>query len=635
MDVEALRGRRRTGSPLAGSRPRNAGHGVKPGAGMTQEAREIRFMIALAELGGSAGNRKLRETLGWDQATYDAIKAGLVAEGAILPGRGRGGSVALAEAAQQATPPPPSKPKASARNRQRKASRAADNGASLGFEAELFKAADKLRGNMEPSDYKHVALGLIFLEHISDGFEAKRAELLAEYPEGAEDPDEYRADNIFWVPKEARWSHLQANARQPQIGRLIDEAMLAIEKLNPSLQGVLPKEYARPALNAVMLGELIDLVSGIALGESRDRARDVLGRVYEYFLGQFAGSEGKRGGEFYTPRSVVRVLVEMLEPYQGRVYDPCCGSGGMFVQSERFVEEHGGRIGDIAVYGQESNYVTWRLCMMNLAVRGIDADIRWNSDGSFHKDELPDLRADFVLANPPFNVSDWGGERLREDVRWRYGTPPVGNANFAWLQHILHHLAPNGTAGVVLANGSMSSTQSGEGEIRRRMIEGVDGKAGVVDCMVALPGQLFYSTQIPACLWFLARNRNNRRFRDRRGEILFIDARKLGQMVDRTRRELSDADIAHIADTYHRWREGRDYADVPGFCKAATPEEVRAHGHVLTPGRYVGAEAAEEDDMPFPERFGALRARLEEQFVEGERLTATIREKLAGIVADE
>lgn len=511
-----------------------------------------------------------------------------------------------------------------------------DNGSDLGIEAALFKAADKLRGNMEPSDYKHVALGLIFLKHISDGFEAKRAALLAEYPEGAEDPDEYLADNIFWVPTEARWSHLQASAKQPTIGRLIDEAMIAIEKVNPSLKGVLPKDYGRPALNAVMLGELIDLISGIALGEGKDRARDLLGRVYEYFLGQFAGSEGKRGGEFYTPRSVVRTMVEMLEPYKGRVYDPCCGSGGMFVQSEKFVEAHGGRLGDIAIYGQESNYTTWRLAKMNLAVRGIDADIKWNSEGTFHKNELPDLRADVILANPPFNISDWGGERLREDARWKYGIPPAGNANFAWLQHILHHLSPSGTAGVVLANGSMSSTQSGEGEIRRAMIEGPNGNDGVVDCMIALPGQLFYSTQIPACLWFLAKDKSNgiardRKLRDRRGEVLFIDARKLGFMVDRTRKEFSDADIARIADTYHAWRLGEGYADVPGFCKLASLEEIRSHGHVLTPGRYVGAEAAETDETPFTERFAALQEQLEAQFAEAEELAATIRARLAGV----
>jgi type I restriction enzyme M protein len=507
-----------------------------------------------------------------------------------------------------------------------------ENGSDLGIEASLFKTADKLRGNMEPSDYKHVALGLIFLKHISDSFELKRQQLLAEYPDDAEDPDAYLAENVFWVPADARWSHLQANAKQTTIGKLIDEAMIAIEKVNPTLKGVLPKDYGRPALNAVMLGELIDMISGIALGEGKDRARDLLGRVYEYFLSQFAGSEGKRGGEFYTPRSVVGTMVEMLEPYKGRVYDPCCGSGGMFVQSEKFVEAHGGRLGDIAIYGQESNYTTWRLCKMNLAVRGIDADIKWNSEGTFHKNELPDLRADVILANPPFNISDWGGERLREDGRWKYGTPPAGNANYAWLQHILHHLAPSGTAGVVLANGSMSSTQSGEGEMRKAMIEGE-----VVDCMIALPGQLFYSTQIPACLWFLAKDKSNgiardRKLRDRRGEVLFIDARKLGFMVDRTRKEFSDADMAQISETYHAWRLGERYADVPGFCKSVSLEEIRGHGHVLTPGRYVGAEAAEEDDVPFAERFAGLQETLEQQFAQADQLSATIRERLAGVM---
>jgi type I restriction enzyme M protein len=506
-----------------------------------------------------------------------------------------------------------------------------DNGSDLGIEASLFKTADKLRGNMEPSDYKHVALGLIFLKHISDSFELKRQQLLADYPAGAEDPDEYLAENVFWVPPEARWSHLQASARKTTIGKLIDEAMIAIEKVNPTLKGVLPKEYARPALNPVMLGELIDLISGIALGEGKDKTRDLLGRVYEYFLGQFAGSEGKRGGEFYTPRSVVRTMVEMLEPYKGRVYDPCCGSGGMFVQSEKFAEAHGGRLGDIAIYGQESNYTTWRLCKMNLAVRGIDADIKWNSEGTFHKNELPDLRADFILANPPFNISDWGGERLREDARWKFGTPPAGNANYGWMQHILHHLAPTGTAGVVLANGSMSSTQSGEGEMRKAMIEGE-----VIDCMIALPGQLFYSTPIPACLWFLAKDKSNgiardRKLRDRRGEVLFIDARKFGFMVDRTRREFADEDVSRIAETYHAWRLGEGYTDIPGFCKSASLEEIRSHGHVLTPGRYVGAEAAEEDETPFAERFSALQDQLKTQFAEADVLTATIRARLAGV----
>ncbi|MBB3066002.1 type I restriction-modification system subunit M [Limibacillus halophilus] len=506
------------------------------------------------------------------------------------------------------------------------------NGANLGFEAQLWATADKLRGNMEPSDYKHVALGLIFLKYISDAFEAKRTKLLKDELADAEDPEEYLAENVFWVPKEARWSHLQARAKQPTIGRDIDDAMLAIEARNESLKGVLPKDYARPALNKIMLGELIDLISGIGMAEEADRSRDILGRVYEYFLGGFAGAEGKRGGEFYTPRSVVRLLVEMLEPYKGRIYDPCCGSGGMFVQSEKFVEEHGGRIGDIAIYGQESNYTTWRLAKMNLAVRGFDADLRWNNEGSFHKDELKDLKADYILANPPFNISDWGGDRLREDARWKFGVPPAGNANYGWLQHIHHHLAPNGTAGVVLANGSMSSGQSGEGDIRRAMVEG-----DVVDCMIALPGQLFYSTQIPACLWFLSRNKNpGKGWRDRRGEVLFIDARKLGHMVDRTRKEFSGNDIEKIVGTYHAWRGEPDadaYKDVPGFCKAATLEEIREHNHVLTPGRYVGAEAAEEDDVPFEERFTELKETLAEQFAEAETLSSTIEAKLAQIEA--
>lgn len=605
---------------------------------MASQKQQEKFLKVLTALGGSAGNIRLREELRWSDTTYDAVRDELLTAGLVAKGRGRGGSVSLAEpdqapAEKQATRAEmlmrePAKPKAHAR-KATAATNGNGNGANLGFEAELFKAADKLRGNMEPSDYKHVALGLIFLKHISDSFEAKHAALMAEDPSCAEDPDEYLAETIFWVPKEARWSHLQANAKQPGIGKIVDDALVAIEVKNESLKGVLPKDYARPALNKVMLGELIDLLSGIGLGTEQGRSRDVLGRVYEYFLSQFAGSEGKRGGEFYTPRSVVRVLVDMLEPFKGRVYDPCCGSGGMFVQSNKFVAEHGGRLGDIAIYGQESNYTTWRLCKMNLAVRGIDSDIRWNSEGSFHKDELKDLRADFILANPPFNISDWGGERLREDARWRFGIPPAGNANFAWLQHIFHHLAPNGTAGVVLANGSMSSSQSGEGDIRKAMLE-----ADVVDCMIALPGQLFYSTQIPACLWFLARDKVNHGFRDRRGEVLFIDARKFGYMVDRTRREFSDEDIAKIADTYHAWRgekEAGEYEDVPGFCKAASLEEIKGHGYVLTPGRYVGAEAAADVDTPFEERFAALKEKLEGQFAEADRLTATIQEKLAEV----
>ncbi|WP_242218949.1 type I restriction-modification system subunit M [Shinella zoogloeoides] len=511
---------------------------------------------------------------------------------------------------------------------------AKENNGDLGFTVELFKAADKLRGNLEPSEYKHVALGLIFLKYISDAFDGLHAKLEADEYADAEDPEEYLAENVFWVPKEARWGHLQANAKRPEIGKLIDEAMEAIERFpsNEGLKGVLPKNYARPTLNKTMLGELIDLFSNIGLHDSKDTAKDLLGRVYEYFLSGFAGSEGKRGGEFFTPRSVVRTLVEILEPYKGRVYDPCCGSGGMFVQSEKFIEEHGGRRNDIAVYGQEINHTTWRLAKMNLAVQGIDADIRWNNEGSFHRDELPDLKADFILANPPFNISDWGGERLAEDARWKFGIPPKGNANFGWLQHIIHHLAPRGTAGVVLANGSMSSQQSGEGDIRKAMIE-----ADQVDCMVALPGQLFYSTQIPACLWILARDKSANGHRDRRGEILFIDARKLGFMVDRVRREFTAEDVEKIAGTYHRWRskpETRtnngwpDYADEPGFCKSASLEEVRGHGHVLTPGRYVGAADAEDDGVSFAEKFDGLREALLAQFEEGRRLESQIEANL-------
>ena len=481
-------------------------------------------------------------------------------------------------------------------------------GDSIGFEDKLWKTADKLRGSMDPAEYKHVVLGLLFLKYISDAFEAKHSDLLAQSQEQAEDKDEYLAENIFWVPKEARWQMLSANARQPTIGTLIDEAMGSIEDENSSLKNVLPKEYGRPNLNKVMLGELIDLISTISMKNEGDSSKDILGRVYEYFLGRFAGSEGKGGGEFYTPRSVVGLLVEMLEPYSGRVYDPACGSGGMFVQSEKFVLEHGGRLGDIAIYGQEMNHTTWRLAKMNLAVRGIEADIKWNNEGSFQKDELPDLRADYIIANPPFNISDWGVERLADDVRWVFGVPPAGNANYGWLQHIHHHLAPNGKAGIILANGSMSSTQSGEDVIREKMV-----KADVVDCMVALPSQLFYSTQIPACMWFLteskAGNEPGKALRDRRGEVLFIDARSFGFMVDRTRRELSEEDIKKIAATYHAWqgKEGAGpYEDIPGFCKSATLEEIKKQGFILTPGRYVGVAKKEDSGLPFDQKMPKL-----------------------------
>jgi len=516
------------------------------------------------------------------------------------------------------------------------------NGANLGFEEKLWQTADKLRGHLDPAEYKHVVLGLVFLKYISDAFEERRTWLLREAADpqsdyyikeeaarydAAEERDEYTAENIFWVPVKARWPFIQDHAKQPEIGKLIDDAMLAIEKDNPSLKGVLTKDYARPSLDKQRLGELIDLVGTIGLGDAESRSKDVLGRVYEYFLGRFASAEGKGGGEFYTPQSVVRLLVAMLEPYKGRVYDPCCGSGGMFVQGEKFVLAHGGRIGDLAIYGQESNPTTWRLAKMNLAIRAIDGNLGRENADSFHRDLHPDLRADFILANPPFNVSDWGGERLAGDARWQFGAPPAGNANYAWVQHMVYHLAPSGVAGFVLANGSMSSNQSGEGAIRQALVE-----ADLVDCMIALPGQLFYSTPIPVCLWFLARNKANGKFRDRRRQTLFIDARKLGQLVDRTHRELTEAELAQIATAYHAWRGEKDagaYADVPGFCKSAETAEIASHSYVLTPGRYVGAEDVEDDGEPFEEKLDSFILRLDKQFLESGRLETKIRANLA------
>jgi len=604
---------------------------------MTRQSLRDKFIAVLTELGGSAGNGKLRETLGWADATYDAVKEELIGDGLVTPGRGRGGSVAIAAAAESA-PAAPAKPVQA--DRPARAERPNGTGANVGYEAELWRMANALRGSMDAAEYKHVVLGLLFLKYISDTFEEKHAALEAEKAQGAdpEDPDEYRAENIFWVPPEARWHHLKSQARQSTIGQMVDAAMAGIERDNPALKGVLPKDYARPALDKTRLGQLIDLISNIKVGDAASRSKDVLGRVYEYFLSQFASAEGKKGGEFYTPRCVVKLLVEMLEPYRGRVYDPCCGSAGMFVQSMEFIRAHangngnGGKAkANISIYGQESNYTTWRLAKMNLAIRGIDGNIAHGD--TFRNDRHPDLKADFILANPPFNVSDWGGEQLRSDKRWVYGVPPVGNANFAWVQHIVHHLAPTGVAGFVLSNGSMSSNQSGEGEIRRALVE-----ADLVDCMVALPGQLFYSTQIPACLWFLARDRKNHKFRDRRGEVLFIDARKLGRMVDRTHRELTDEDIQKIAGMYHLWRGEKDvppeavdgltaYADIPGFCKAAKREEIEKHGFVLTPGRYVGAVKT-ADEEPFEAKMARLVADLRAQQAEAARLDAAIAANL-------
>lgn len=634
------------------------------------------FIRTLASLGGSAGNSRLRAELGWKENSYERTKIQLIEAGLIVTGRGRGGSVALGDGiASQLTPHqldaksesadstaadalPQLAAPAKQRTKKVSTDTASRNGASLGFETKLWQAADKLRNNMDAAEYKHVVLGLVFLKYISDSFKEVHDKLVegkGDY-EGAnpEDRDEYKAENVFWVPKEARWAHLQAQAKLPGIGKVIDDAMVAIERDNPRLKGVLPKDYARPGLDKQRLGELIDLIGTIGLGDQENKAKDILGRVYEYFLTQFASAEGKNGGQFYTPNSVVRLLVEMLSPYKGRIYDPACGSGGMFVQSEKFVEAHGGRIGDISIYGQESNATTRRLAVMNLALRGIEADFGPEQADTFRRDLHPDLRADYVLANPPFNDSDWF--RKDDDVRWQYGVPPKGNANFAWVQHFIHHLAPNGFAGFVLANGSMSSNQSGEGEIRKAVID-----ADLVDCMVALPSQLFYSTQIPVCLWFLARNKNAKHpgerrsgvsLRDRRRQTLFIDARKLGVMANRTLRELTEADIATIAETYHAWRgdlvasapapAGKhyriaderpkpSYADIPGFCKSSTTDEIAAHGYVLTPGRYVGAEEVENDGEPFEEKMQQLVAELQAQFTDSAKLEKVIRANLKGL----
>lgn len=499
------------------------------------------------------------------------------------------------------------------------------------LEKQLWKTADTLRKNIDAAEYKHIVLGLIFLKYISDAFEELYSKLLKELDEGAdpEDKEEYTAENIFFVPQEARWSFLQSRAKLPTIGTLVDEAMDLIEKENgKELKGVLPKVYARQNLDPTSLGKLIDEVSKIALGDTKARSADILGHVFEYFLGEFALAEGKKGGQFYTPRSVVELLVEMLEPYEGRVFDPCCGSGGMFVQSEKFVKDHQGKVSDISIYGQESNQTTWRLCKMNLAIRGIDSSqVKWNNEGSFLNDAHKDVKADYIIANPPFNVSDWGGELMRTDGRWQYGTPPVGNANFGWLQHFIYHLAPTGQAGVVLSKGALTSKTSGEGDIRKALIE-----AGLIDCIVNLPAKLFLNTQIPAALWFMSRNRQNGKFRDRSKEILFIDARNLGHLINRRTRELSQEDIQKIAGTYHSWRNTEGgYKDIAGFCAAAPIEKVKELDYVLTPGRYVGLPD-DEDDFDFKERFAALKTELEGQLQEEAALNQQILDNLSKII---
>ena len=503
------------------------------------------------------------------------------------------------------------------------------------FEKTLFKAADKLRKNMDAAEYKHIVLGLIFLKYISDSFE----ELYAKIKDGKgdlsganpEDPDEYRAENVFFVPQIARWSYLHSRAKLPSIGKDLDDAMEAIEKENPTLKGILPKVYARPNLDKAALGGLIDLVGNIALGTEAAKSKDLLGRVYEYFLGEFANAEGKKGGQFYTPKSIVRIMVEMIEPYKGRVYDPACGSGGMFIMSEKFIKEHQGNVEDISIYGQESNQTTYRLARMNLAIRGIDgSQVKWNTEGSFLNDLHKDLKADFVLANPPFNDSDWSGQLLQNDPRWQYGIPPASNANYAWLQHMIYHLSPHGVMACVLANGSLSSQTNNEGEIRKTLIEN-----DLVDCIVALPKQLFYNTGIPACIWFISRKRTGNGDRKRTGEILFIDASEVGFMADSTHREFTEEDVAKISDTYHEWRkQNGEYEDIKGFCKSANIEEITKHNFVLTPGRYIGIKDLEDDGIPFADKIAGLTAKLSEQMREEKKLDEEIKKQLKKVGFD-
>lgn len=504
-----------------------------------------------------------------------------------------------------------------------------NNTAALSLEETLWQAADKQRGHMDAAVYKHVVLGLVFLKYVSDSFMDRFNELVSEGDGFEEERDAYSEKNVFWVPKSARWDNIKNNAKKPEIGKIIDDAMVSIEKENKSLKGVLQKDYARPDLDKRMLGELVDLISKIGLGDKESKQKDILGRVYEYFLGKFASAEGKLGGQFYTPGCIVKLLVEMIEPMKGRIYDPCCGSGGMFVQSEKFLEAHGGKRGQLSIFGQESNPTTWKLARMNLAIRGLEGNLGEMNADSFHNNQHKDLKADYILANPPFNISDWGGDRLKEDQRWKYGIPSEGNANYAWLQHMIHHLSPHGYAGIVLANGSLSSNQSSEGEIRQKLIE-----ADLVDCIVSLPGQLFYTTQIPASLWFLAKTKKKNGFRDRQRETLFIDCRKMGTMVSRVQREITSEEIAEVGRTYHAWRGEKNagtYTDRAGYCKAVKTKEIEKNGWVLTPGRYVGSEEIIDDGAPFEEKIKMLASDLLSQFQKSDALKDKIVSVLRGV----
>ena len=493
---------------------------------------------------------------------------------------------------------------------------------NVGFEEQLWQAADKLRSNMDAAEYKHVVLGLIFLKYVSDSFTEKYNELKAAGYGDEEDRDEYMADNVFWVPKEARWDNIKAHATNPDIGVIIDEAMELIERENDSLKGVLTKNYARPELDKTRLGELVTLFTNIEVGSTSAKERDVLGRTYEYFLGKFASAEGKLGGEFYTPSCVVRTLVQMIEPYDGQIYDPCCGSGGMFCQSARFVREHQGNLRDISIFGQESNPTTWKLAKMNLAIRGLEANLGKHNADSFHDDQHKTLKANYILANPPFNISDWGGERLQDDIRWKYGVPPVSNANYAWLEHMLHHLNPaGGVCATILANGSLNSSSANEAEIRKNMVN-----SDVVECIVSLPGQLFYSTPIPVCLWIMRKGKS----KESKGKVLFIDARKMGHIEDRKIREFSEKDISRIATTYHNWLKGEAYEDVLGFCKSASLNEISDEDYVLTPGRFVGIAVGDEEGESFEEQMSSITANLSRLYAEG----SILQQKLTYILSD-